>query len=57
MNTNISTRPEDTILLVEIEPEQAPVFTPISLTNKEMQPIEFYDIKHVRKVYDDKMSK
>ena len=50
MNTNISTRPEDTILLVEIEPEQAPVFTPISLTNKEMKPIEFYDLDYVRMV-------
>ena len=44
-----------TLLLVEIKPEQAPVFTPISLTNKKMHPIEFYNLEYVRKVYDDKM--
>ena len=39
-----------TVLLVEIKPEQAPVFTPISLTDKKMKPIEFYDLKHLRKI-------
>ena len=61
INTNIAnhntSRPDDTLLLVEIVPENAPVFTPISLTNKNMQPIEFYDLEYVRKVYDNKMSK
>ena len=41
-----------TILLVEIKPEQAPVFTPISLTDKKMKPIEFYDLKHLRKIHN-----
>ena len=41
-----------TLLLVEIKPEQAPVFTPISLTDKKMKPIEFYDLKHLRKIHN-----
>ena len=57
INTNITGRPDDTLLLVEIVPEYAPVFTPISLTNKKMHPIEFYNLEYVRKVYNDKMPK
>ena len=48
INTNITCRPDDTLLLVEITPDKSPIFTPISLTNKEMQPIESYSLEYVR---------